>query len=591
MKKWIEAFYKKHILTLLVFSISYIFMYFWEAYALGFINRLLIVENLGLTQTVAVLIFLLCVILSARILSSVLLKNLYAEAFYDRFHKAAEFNRKVLKMPYSSFENAQFQSKMNRGWDFFSGDNVGYQGILTDSFELIPNIVLAVFSAVMMWRVSPWLVPVTLFFSVLNYPLEDKKNSFDIEQDDEVGEIDTKMAYYQGFSTENTGGKDIRIFRLQSLILGRYRELAEQYLDLMRHKSAVYQRYGFLALVLTLSNDAAVLMILYRHMLRFGLRIDVFFVAFGMYQLMHRTVKSILKLGTDIQKNTALYEHYIEELDIIDRDEEQESVIVDAGNPDRITLEDISYTYPQASEKTLDGVNLSFESKDRLALIGENGAGKSTLIKILVGLLEPDQGKVMKNGENFPAKERLRYFSSIFQNSHLFNGHLYDNFSDDLFEDEDKRSYIQSYLAQTGITHRGRLIDGETKIGLAFYEDAFEPSGGQAQMLVILRALLQDSQMLVMDEPTSALDPYKEVQFYDRLKQEQNDKGFLIISHRLAISSVVDKIVVLEDKRVSDSGCHEELIRRSPLYKKLYLLTQEMYREGGQEDHETSEDS
>lgn len=170
-------------------------------------------------------------------------------------------------------------------------------------------------------------------------------------------------------------------------------------------------------------------------------------------------------------------------------------------------------------------------------------------------------------------------FQPFFKIHIFFAGTLKENLFgfDNVKSNEEK--YVEEYLESCKLDNiNGKLIDLNTRFGKEFFEDAFEPSGGQLQMLTILRALVKSGTMLILDEPTSALDAKKEMDFYKRLSLEEKTKGFIIISHRLAISNIVDKIYILNNGKILDSGSHFELIERSEYYRYLKELTKSMFK-------------
>ena len=138
-----------------------------------------------------------------------------------------------------------------------------------------------------------------------------------------------------------------------------------------------------------------------------------------------------------------------------------------------------------------------------------------------MGIYNQTSGKILINGKEVSAKERLAYFSAVFQNSHFFAGTLKENLFGFENVKNNEEKYVEEYLESCKLDNvNGKLIDLNTRFGKEFFDDVFEPSGGQLQMLTILRALVKSGTMLILDEPTSALDAKKEMDFYKRLSLE-----------------------------------------------------------------------
>uniref|UniRef100_UPI0025CD25AC ATP-binding cassette domain-containing protein n=1 Tax=uncultured Anaerococcus sp. TaxID=293428 RepID=UPI0025CD25AC len=189
--------------------------------------------------------------------------------------------------------------------------------------------------------------------------------------------------------------------------------------------------------------------------------------------------------------------------------------------------------------------------------------GKSTFIKILIGLLDPSEGRILINDMELSKDDRLNLFATSFQTSKLFAGSVRDNIPSDKINLNFLKEYISEY-------NLGFNIDEflEKKIGDQFYDNAYKPSGGMEQAIISLRLFLSENPFLVFDEPTSALDIDKELKFYERLKKT-SDRGYLIVSHRLSLSNAVDKIIVINNRTIEAFGDYDQLIEKSSYFKEL----------------------
>ena len=367
----------------------------------------------------------------------------------------------------------------------------------------------------------------------------------------------------------NEYGKDIRIFNLGNLILKRYEKIVNEAMAIIRNKTNLVIKLGIISIFLEILTDIFTIgMLIYLFSIN-SISISTIFIVFSMYQLFVTNEKKTLRIISDLKKNIKMFDKYLLHLE----ENSLKSKKANIGNKEvSFELKNIYFKYPNADKYSLENINMEFSSFDKIGIIGENGAGKSTLIKVIMGIYNQTSGKIL-------IKERLVYFSAVFQNSHFFAGTLKEN----LFGFENVKNYeekyVEEYLESCKLDNvNGKLIDLNTRFGKEFFDDVFEPSGGQLQMLTILRALVKSGTMLILDEPTSALDAKKEMDFYKRLSLEEKTKGFIIISHRLAISNIVDKIYILNNGKILDSGSHFELIERSQYYRYLKELTKSMFK-------------
>ena len=167
--------------------------------------------------------------------------------------------------------------------------------------------------------------------------------------------------------------------------------------------------------------------------------------------------------------------------------------------------------------------------------------------------------------------EYVELFAAVFQDYRLFECSVRDNIL--LGRDVDA-SELAAIVAQVGLAQRiASLPHGlDTAVGRRFDEDGFEPSGGEAQKIVLARALCRDAQVIVLDEPTAAMDPRAEYELYRDFDALVGDKTAVYLSHRLAACRFCDCIAVLDGGRLSDCGTHAELMAGINKYSELYAL-------------------
>lgn len=244
---------------------------------------------------------------------------------------------------------------------------------------------------------------------------------------------------------------------------------------------------------------------------------------------------------------------------------------------------DVEFTYPGNSTPALSGINLQVRPGERIALVGVNGSGKTTLVKLLLGLYRPTQGRILVDGTDLQdiAPDAWRtHVGAVFQDYARYALTVRENIGfgqlDRLDDDEAIRSAAKRSSAAELVE---TLPDGyDTILGKEF-ENGHDLSLGQWQKLALARAYLRDAALLVLDEPTSALDALAELDVYRRFSELSTGKTVLLISHRLGSARLADRILFLEDGRITEEGTHEDLITASGAYAELYAMQAEWYRE------------
>jgi ABC-type multidrug transport system fused ATPase/permease subunit len=245
-----------------------------------------------------------------------------------------------------------------------------------------------------------------------------------------------------------------------------------------------------------------------------------------------------------------------------------------------LLLQGVSYHYPHSQKVALDDVSYTFGT-GATAIVGPNGAGKSTFVKLVTGLLAPTSGAIrarMADGGCLPPESAAK--GVLFQEP----AHLYLTVRQNVtmrYErapDEDERIHHALELAGLGAVVAG-LPDGlDTLIGAGF-GGRVDLSGGQWQRLALARLIYQDAPIMILDEPVASLDPEGERAVFE-LFAELRHRIIIFTTHRYDSIPPGTPIVVLVDGRVSESGTHEELLRRQRDYWSLYTSGSSVSRGG-----------
>jgi len=244
-----------------------------------------------------------------------------------------------------------------------------------------------------------------------------------------------------------------------------------------------------------------------------------------------------------------------------------------------VELDEISFTYPGASDPALWPLSLQLAAGEKVAIVGPNGAGKTTLARILLGLYLPTAGAVRLGGAPMAADDREAWWdqcSGVFQDFTQYQATARDNIG---FGDLSRPERVARAAADAGAAE---VVDAlpdryETVLGPTF--GGVDLSGGQWQRLAIARSFMRESPALVMlDEPTAALDPLAEQAVYDRFADLTTGRVAVLISHRLSSVRHCDRILVFDHGRLIEDGTHLELLARGGLYAQLFEAQARHYR-------------
>ena len=227
----------------------------------------------------------------------------------------------------------------------------------------------------------------------------------------------------------------------------------------------------------------------------------------------------------------------------------------------KIEFKNVTFTYPEADMPALDNVSFTIEAGEKVAIIGRIGSGKTTIAKLILRLYEPESGTILIDGidiEQIDPADLRKHVSFVPQDIHLFKGTLKENIiaSERHPHDEDViRASIISGTYEFVHTHpKGYDMPiGERGAGL---------SGGQRQSVGVARALLQDGSIMLMDEPTNAMDQTSEKQLIEKLKDELKPKTLILITQKLSLLDLAERVIVMHHAKVLLDGTKEEVTKK-----------------------------
>ncbi|GIH23510.1 ABC transporter [Acrocarpospora phusangensis] len=243
-----------------------------------------------------------------------------------------------------------------------------------------------------------------------------------------------------------------------------------------------------------------------------------------------------------------------------------------AGPDPRIAFDAVTFSYGPGLPAAVSHTSFTIEPGETVALVGHSGAGKSTCASLLMRFWDPDSGTIAIGGHDirdFPQEELRRLITLVPQDVYLFNIPIRDNIRLGRPDASDQDVIAAARAAQadefiTGLPDGYDTVPGELGARL---------SGGQRQRVAIARALLKDAPILIMDEAVSNLDAESEQEVSAAMTQARKNRTTLIIAHRLSTILTADRVVMLENGGVVDSGAHSKLLARSEPYRRL-LATQ-----------------
>lgn len=246
-----------------------------------------------------------------------------------------------------------------------------------------------------------------------------------------------------------------------------------------------------------------------------------------------------------------------------------------------LELKNVSFKYKDSEKYVLKNVSMTIRRGEKIALVGENGAGKTTLIKLIMRLYDVTEGEILFGGVDIRKLDTKAYrekIGAVFQDFQIYGATLAENVKMDYVSENDSESIV-SALKKADFGGKLKSLEKgiETELTKEFSDEGTMLSGGESQKAAIARMFMRNMPVAILDEPSSALDPIAEYRLNKSMLQNAENQAVILISHRLSTTKDADRIVLLENGSIAESGTHEKLLSSGGTYAKMWNVQAEKY--------------
>jgi ATP-binding cassette subfamily B protein len=481
--------------------------------------------------------------------------------------------RHAATLDLDQFEDSVFYDKLERARQ----QTVGRTILLSQVMSQVQDFISMAFLIAGLLAFNPWLILLLLIAIIPSFLGESYFNSQNYaltrSQTPERRELD--YVRYLGASDETA--KEVKIFGLADFIINRFKTLSDKFYTANAKLAVRRSAWGTLFSVLgSIGYYAAYGFMIYQTINGKTSVGSLTFLA-GSFRQLSSLMENMLTRFTTVSQGAIYLNDFLEFFEIKPK-------ITVATNPlpfpkpikQGFKFEDVGFQYHNSETWANRHINITLLPGEKLALVGENGAGKTTLVKLLARLYDPTEGRILLDGidlREYDINELRLNLGIIFQDYIRYQMTFSNNIAVGNISEIDNKALIEKAAKESlADALAAKLPDHYDQwLGRRFNEGV-ELSGGEWQKVALARAYMKDAQVLILDEPTAALDARAEYEVFQRFAELTKGKSAVLISHRFSTARLADRILVLNEGTVLESGTHDELLMQNGRYAELFNL-------------------
>ena len=485
----------------------------------------------------------------------------------------AKLFKKISRLYPDYMEVPRINDIIERSFNSMGGEWSSLQrGVIIEGYVIIAKLVSVVMVAASLYIFHPLLCLIILVAPIPTLYTSYVGNKLNFKFTRDNSKILREAGYYQSVLLGGSA-KEVKVLNLFDFFFKKWKALTDDYI--IREKKNQLNIFilgtvgGFIANLASIAANVFAIVLMTQGKLSIG--------ALGaVLSLINTLMSSTSQLFGSIANFISKKNEAAQFFEFIDLDEQllkdTDKAVLDIES---LEAKNVTYRYPLTDEHRIKNVSFTIHKGEKVAFVGENGAGKTTFIKLLTGMLQPSSGEILINGidtRNLDAADKYNSMASVFQEPARFTTFtIADNvFLGDVDKECDEKA-IDNALAFAGFEG----ADKDAMLGKDI--GGTDLSGGQWQKIAIARAYYRNRDFIVLDEPTSNLDPLAEAEVFKKYIDMTKGRTVIMVTHRISVASLADRIVVFKDGEIVEDGTHDELLKAGGEYARLYSTQAQWY--------------
>lgn len=502
--------------------------------------------------------------------------------FRQKFHE--QLFQKVQKREYAQYDKPEYYDKYSYVISEAENRIFSVYDSIRDCGVEIVQVIFILFSVLYIFK-DPVLIVFPLIIIIMNTIFYNRVSDLIFERNQANISLNRKIGYIKRVFYLKEYAKTLRLTNVSEILNHKFKNASEESTEIFHKYVGGIMRLNFLLTALYgLFDEFGLLFYLFVKAFMGAITIADFSGLYNSARSMLGSFERIMNVAKRFYEND-LYIQKFRDFYFEERETSQ-SVVQEIDllkqKDYEICFNHVSFAYSGMQRNALDNICLKIKKGEKIAIVGGNGAGKTTLVDLLLRLYEPTEGSITIDGVNISEYSKESYvknFSVVPQLFNIFAASVSENVLLD-FVNPDSEADIKDAIVKVELSEKILSLSGglEHQMTREFDEDGVILSGGEMQKVAIARVFVNHRSVIVMDEPSSALDVISEYNIFKEVFDCFQDDTIIFISHRLYVSALADRVVVMEEGRIVEEGTHKELLMMHGKYEALYKATTDNYK-------------
>jgi len=482
------------------------------------------------------------------------------------------------RLDIEQFEDSEFYDKLERARRQTLSRTVLMTQVLSQFQDIISLLTLTTGLIIF----NPWLIVLLLVSVIPSFLGETHFNEKSYSLVHGFTPERRELDYLRYTAASDETAKEIKLFGLSGFFIDRFKFLSDKYYLANRSISIKRAVWGTSLSALSTAGYYAAYVVIILNTISGALSIGSLTFLSGSFSRMRSLMETILSRFASISQGALYLEDFYEFFRL--------QPVITAGNKPRpfpkpiregFVFENVSFRYQKSENYALRNLNLHVGPGEKIALVGENGSGKTTLVKLIARLYDPTEGRILLDGhplKEYDPADLRQEIGVIFQDFVKFQLTAGLNIATGNIDEKENKVLIEK---SAGLSLADSVVktlpNGFDQIIGRKFAEGVDLSGGQWQKMALGRVYMREAQVIILDEPTAALDARAEHEVFERFAGLAKGKIAFIISHRFSTVRMADRILVLDQGQLLESGSHQDLLNSGGRYSELFRLQAKGY--------------